>query len=132
MRAAVRRMVRDRANDRCEYCRLPQTASPFLTFHIEHIIARQHVDDDGESNLCLACAHCNLHKGPNVATVTEESRQIISLFHPRQQVWDDHFAIENGVVVGRTQIGDATVRLLKMNDDDQLQIRKALIARNEY
>jgi hypothetical protein len=73
-----------------------------------------------------------LHKGPNVATVIHESREIISLFHPRQQVWEDHFVIEDGVVVGRTPIGDATVRLLKMNDDDQLQIRKALIARAEY
>lgn len=52
MTAAVRRLVRERANERCEYCRLLQSASPFLTFRVEHIIARQHVDDDRESNLC--------------------------------------------------------------------------------
>ncbi len=132
MGAAVRRLVRERANDRCEYCRLPQSASPFLTFHVEHIVARQHVDDDRDSNLCLACAHCNLHKGPNVATVLGVTREIVSLFHPRQQLWEDHFLINDGVIFGRTRIGEATVRLLKMNDDDQLQIRKALIARSEY
>jgi len=129
---AVRRLVRERANDRCEYCRLPQSSSPVLTFHVEHIIARQHLDDERDANLCLACAHCNLHKGPNVASVLRETHEIVSLFHLRQQLWEDHFLVNDGVMFGRTRIGEVTIRLLRMNDDDQLQIRKALIARGEF
>jgi len=38
MDAATKRFVRNRAEERCEYCRLPQSAQPFLTFHLEHVI----------------------------------------------------------------------------------------------
>ena len=41
MPEALRRMTRERAGERCEYCRLPQIVS-VLSFHIEHIIPRQH------------------------------------------------------------------------------------------
>jgi len=37
--AAVRDLVRRRAGDRCEYCRLPQHADE-AKFHIEHISLR--------------------------------------------------------------------------------------------
>jgi len=40
---ATRAAVRERAGDRCEYCSLAETAEPFFSFHIEHIVARQHV-----------------------------------------------------------------------------------------
>src|SRR5437867_825446 len=63
----LRRRVIERAGNRCEYCRLSQEHELFGTFHIEHIIARQHGGDDSEGNLCLACSSCNLHKGPIVA-----------------------------------------------------------------
>ena len=58
MDVATRRLVRERARDRCEYCRLPQAAVQ-ATFHVEHIIAKQHVVDDAPSNLALACDRCN-------------------------------------------------------------------------
>jgi hypothetical protein len=60
----VRDFVRQRAGDRCEYCRLPQHADE-ARFHIEYIVARQHAPpyaDDSE-NLALACHRCNLYKG---------------------------------------------------------------------
>ena len=44
MDASTRELVRRRAGDRCEYCRMPQAATPFIPFHLEHIIAKQHVD----------------------------------------------------------------------------------------
>ena len=44
MDAATRRLVLRRAGSRCEYCRLPQHAVD-LTFHVEHIIAKQHGGD---------------------------------------------------------------------------------------
>ncbi len=132
MDAMTRSRVRDRANHRCEYCRLPQSAAPFLTFHIEHIQATQHIRDDSLDNLSLACPHCNLHKRPNLATLSEEAGELVLLFHPREQAWDDHFRISGARIEGHTEVGKATARLLKMNEEDQIEIRAALISRGEF
>ncbi|MCA9047088.1 MAG: HNH endonuclease [Planctomycetaceae bacterium] len=132
MDEALRRFVRDRAGNRCEYCRLPQDAAPFLRFHVEHIQASQHVQDDSESNLCLACPRCNLQKGPNLSTLIGPDRRLVRLFHPREDSWDEHFEIVDGRIVGKTDIGTATARLLLMNADDQLRIRRMLIQRREF
>jgi hypothetical protein len=53
MDAGLRDFVRDRAGHRCEYCHLPQAAEPFFTYHIEHIVARQHGGGDDDLNLLL-------------------------------------------------------------------------------
>ena len=59
MDEATRDQVRRRAGDRCEYWRLPQEAS-VLTFHVDPIVAKQHMDDaqDGPQLLYLACKIC--------------------------------------------------------------------------
>lgn len=132
MDAETRRQVRDRADDRCEYCQMPQAYSSFLTFHIEHIEATQHVLDDSLDNLCLACPHCNLNKGPNLATLSEEGRELTRLFHPRRDDWYAHFALNGAVIVGLTEVGRATARLLKMNAPDRVQIRLGLLQRGEF
>jgi len=66
MDARLRQFVRQRANGGCEYCGLTQEQEPLL-FHIEHIVPRQHGGADNDENLALACHHCNLRKGPNLA-----------------------------------------------------------------
>ena len=68
--------------------------------HIEHIIARQHLDDDSPQNLCLACPHCNLHKGPNLTTLLEPTREVVLLFNPRELSWEEHFRFEGPIIVG--------------------------------
>jgi 5-methylcytosine-specific restriction endonuclease McrA len=69
---ALRSLIGQRAGDVCEYCRLPQTASPIVRFHVEHIIARQHGGATEPDNLAFACGHCNFHKGPNIAALDPE------------------------------------------------------------
>jgi hypothetical protein len=34
--------VRERAKSRCEYCSMPQWATPVLPFHTDHIVAQPH------------------------------------------------------------------------------------------
>jgi hypothetical protein len=80
---ALRSLVR-RGGDVCEYCRLPQAASRFVRFHVEHIIARQHGGPTEPDNLGLSCGFCNFHKGPNIASLDPESGQLAPLFHPRR------------------------------------------------
>lgn len=59
----VREMVRQRAGDRCQYCRIPQYAIPDVRFHVEHVVAVQHGGGDDPENLALACDRCNYYKG---------------------------------------------------------------------
>jgi len=128
---ALRSLVRRRAGDVCEYCRLPQTASRFARFHVEHIIARQHAGATEADNLALACHFCNYHKGPNIAALDPETGELVPLFHPRRDRWADHFTWNGTVVVGRTAIGRATVQLLAMNDWQRVEVRENLKAEGE-
>ena len=120
-----RQRVRDRAENFCEYCRLPQSAL-WTRFHIDHVIASQHRDDDNESNLCLSCPQCNFHKGTNLSSVDPLSGNIVRLFDPRNDVWGDHFLMENFHVVGRTAKGRTTARLLQMNSPHRVELRTVL------
>jgi len=82
MDATSRQLVRERAGNLCEYCRLPQ-GSYDLTFHVEHIVAQQHQPDHTLFNLALAFDQCNLHKGTNLVTIEQQSGQQVRLFNPR-------------------------------------------------
>ena len=121
--AAIQRLVRRRAGNRCEYCGLSQSAAPIASFHIEHVIAKQHGGEDDQSNLALACYHCNLHKGPNLAGIDRETGDLVALFNPRKQRWDEHFGRTGPTIVGRTLTGRVTVAVLAMNADDLRLLR---------
>jgi hypothetical protein len=126
--AESRYLVRQRAELRCEYCRLPEELGE-VTFHVEHIVARQHQGSDELSNLALACDRCNLYKGPNLSTKFEG--ETVELFHPRQHMWSDHFAFFGPEIAGVTPTGQATVQLLKMNSPRRVAIRRRMLARGE-
>ena len=125
MTSGARAFVRQRAGDRCEYCQLHQDDSPLAALHIEHIRPRKHGGSDDESNLCLACIDCNLHKGSNLTGIDPDSEVMTPLFHPRDQKWEDHFEWEGIRIVGKTAIGRTTIRVLCMNSDEQLELRMA-------
>ena len=130
MDAATRKFVRERAENRCEYCLLPQQYAE-LTHHIEHIIAKQHGGSDEADNLALACHRCNLRKGPNVTGIDPDTEQIVQLFHPRRDNWQNHFRFRGPYIEGITPTGRATVRVLTLNDARRLDLRLELIARGE-
>ena len=89
--AATKRLVRQRAANRCEYCGLHQDHSPLATLQIEHINPKKHGGADDHDNLALACIDCNLAKSSNIAGRDPVTSQLTLLFHPRQDRWDDHF-----------------------------------------
>jgi hypothetical protein len=119
---SARRLVRQRASEKCEYCGLAQSSFPLVTFHVEHVIAKQHGGSDDLDNLCLSCHWCNLFKGPNLSTMVDG--ELKRLFHPRTDRWADHFAMEEGEIRGLSAIGNATVSLLNMNDPDRVELRR--------
>jgi 5-methylcytosine-specific restriction endonuclease McrA len=123
MTSATRVRVRERAANRCEYCQTHQDDSPLAALHIEHIRPLKHGGSDDESNLCLACIDCNLHKGPNLTGIDPVTDEVTPLFNPREQLWDDHFCWQGIQIVGLTPIGRTTIRVLCMNSDEQLELR---------
>jgi hypothetical protein len=127
----LRELVRQRSGDRCEYCRLPQGVAPVIRFHVEHVVARVHGGSDDPANLALACPRCNCYKGTNLSAPDPQTTSVTMLFHPRQHSWDEHFRFDQGVIVGLTATGRATVHLLRMNDQQRLRLRTELLRRNE-
>jgi hypothetical protein len=131
MDARLRELVRQRAGDRCEYCRLRQQHDRFRTFHVEHIVARQHRGSDDLENLAWACYQCNAHKGTNLATFDPDTNEVVRLLHRRRDQWVEHFALEGLRVVGRTAIGRTTAWLSQMNSEERVGLRSVLLELGE-
>jgi hypothetical protein len=131
MEETLKRFVRNRAQARCEYCRLPENVSGLLPFHIEHIRARQHRGSDDPDNLCWACSRCNNLKGPNPSAFDPLTDELVRLFNPRRDSWEQHFRWEAAVIVGITAEGRATIDLLQMNEERRLRLRIALLENDE-
>lgn len=128
MDESTRELVRRRAGQRCEYCRLHEEDDPLFAFHIEHIIARQHGGTDYPSNLALACHQDNLRKGSNLTGIDPVTKKLTRLFNPRRHKWSRHFCWDGPILVGRTAIGRTTVAVLGMNLPHRITLREALIA----
>jgi hypothetical protein len=126
MDAAARDLVRRRAAERCEYCRLHQENSE-LNHHVEHIVAKQHGGPDDPNNLALACHRCNLHKGPNLTGIDPQTGQVVPLFHPRRDRWSEHFVFAGARLEGISATGRATVQVLAMNDVRCLEVRREVL-----
>ena len=115
--------MRERAENRCEYCQVHQDDSPLAALHIEHIIPRVHGGNDELDNVALACIDCNLHKGPNLTGFGPSTGTLCELFHPRRQRWTDHFEWAGTHILGKTAIGRTTIQVLHMNSEDQRALR---------
>ena len=118
----LRRLVAARADYRCEYCRLSE-ADTSTRHTIDHIIAVKHGGPTEPDNLALACVECNANKGSDIATIDPEGTELVRLFNPRFDNWDEHFVLNDVMIVGLTPIGRATVRMLQFNEPVQLQRR---------
>jgi hypothetical protein len=125
MDAATSQFIRERAGNRCEYCRLSQDFSA-LRFHIEHVVARQHRGTDSPENLALACPECNFHKGTNLSSIDPDTGEPSHLFNPRKDIWDEHFLREGADIRGKTTVGRTTAWLLDMNSAERLRLRTLL------
>ncbi|MBN2303855.1 MAG: HNH endonuclease [Anaerolineae bacterium] len=127
-----RQIVRERARDCCEYCRLPAPAGT-VAFHVDHIIPVKHGGSDDLDNLCLACYKCNAHKSHDLTGIDPSTGEIARLYHPRHQVWGDHFALQADMQIeGITPEGRTTIRVLQMNDTDRVANRQILAELGEY
>ena len=129
--AALRRLVRERAHNRCEYCLIPESIS-FAPHWIDHVVAEKHGGKTEAENLANCCVLCNQRKGSDLSSIDPETGEVVPLFHPRRDRWDDHFVWDGPLIVGRTAIGRATIWALAVNDTDFLAVRAALIREGNW
>jgi hypothetical protein len=120
--ARLRRRVIQRAEGRCEYCRLSQ-AGQEATFHIDHVVPVAAAGETRADNLALACVSCSLHKSARQTAQDPESGRAVALFNPRTDIWLEHFRWEGVHLAGLSPTGRATIAALLMNRPLILAIR---------
>ncbi|NEQ67737.1 MAG: HNH endonuclease [Symploca sp. SIO2D2] len=119
---SLRRLVIQRSDNRCEYCKISQTGQ-VATFHIDHIIPVVAGGKTSTENLALACVSCSLRKGARQILKDSETGELVSIFNPRQQEWKEHFTWNDLQILGLTATGRATLQALDLNRPTMLAIR---------
>lgn len=130
MEDRLRQQVRDRAGDRCEYCRLPRHADR-LPFQVDHIIAEFHHGTSDFDNLAWSCFGCNVYKGTNLAGIDPLTQETASLVHPRKDDWDEHFEWHGPTLIGKTKRSRATIDVLRINLPSRVEHRRLLFLLSE-
>lgn len=100
----------------CAYC---QSAVRIvgMSFEIDHIIPESLGGLTVRENLCLCCSGCNERKSCRTAAPDPVTHRRVALFHPRRQVWSQHFrwADKGRLIAGLTPVGRATIQTLQLN-----------------
>ena len=127
----VKKLVRERAGYRCEYCRSPESHIPD-SLSIEHILPRSLGGDNSERNLALSCQRCNALKFVSIEAPDPLTSDRVGLYHPRLQNWKEQFqwGDERTILVGKTATGRATIEKLKLNRVGVVNLRRLLILVN--
>jgi hypothetical protein len=88
----LRHEVSRRAGNRCEYCLLHQDFAA-STHQVDHVIAEKHRGLTSSENLALSCTICNRRKGSDIGALDPETGQLVRVFSPRTQNWQEHFEL---------------------------------------
>jgi len=104
-------------NQHCAYCHTRE-AIIGQVMTVDHVIPESEGGQTEFKNVCFCCRRCNEFKGPKTKIQDPLTGDFVSLYHPRYQRWDEHFAWdETGtLILGLTATGRATVTGLNMND----------------
>lgn len=131
--AQLKKIVAERAQGCCEYCR-SQARFAIQPFSIEHIIPRSQGGKTTLDNLALSCQGCNNHKYNKIAGREPVSGDIVPLYHPRQQQWSDHFGWNDSfsLIIGLTPTGRTTVEALQLNREGVVNLRRILYVMAEH
>ncbi|TXH68242.1 MAG: HNH endonuclease [Thiothrix sp.] len=123
----LRQQVGERAKGCCEYCLSQVRFSP-QAFSVEHIHPRSLGGVTHLDNLALSCAGCNGHKYNKTQAPDPINNEMVSLFHPRQQIWTEHFSWNEHytLIIGLTPTGRATVEALQLNRSALQNLRAVL------
>ena len=122
----LRDAVCDRAQNRCEYCQLPNRGQSGR-FPVDHIVPRTEGGPTHLDNLALACPTCNGHKWMHTTGIDPATGTDQTLYHPRKDVWETHFAwLENEQLQGLDPMGRATIIRLQINNPANVEVRRLM------
>jgi hypothetical protein len=129
----LRKTIVERAKGCCEYCQ-SQAKFATQTFSVEHIKPQSKGGKTTADNLALACQGCNNHKYNKTEIYDKSMDNIISLYHPRQQNWHEHFCWNDDftLIIGLTATGRVTIEALQLNRPGLINLRRVLYAMNEH
>jgi len=121
----IRQRVREISHNRCGYC-FSHQRYVMSKLEIEHIIPKSKGGTDAEENLWLSCGLCNRYKRTQTEDFDGETGNIVPLFNPRRQIWNEHFAwsASEEEIIGLTATGRATVNALKLNNEIAVEVRR--------
>jgi len=131
MNAALVRQVWQRANNCCEYCRMPQDYDD-TPFEIDHVIARKHGGPTRAGNLALSYFSCNSCKGSDIGGLDSQTRTLTPLYNPRRHKWERHFRWHGPYLIGRTAVGRVTIAVLDINDPFRVELREGLMEEGAF
>jgi hypothetical protein len=117
------------AGFRCGYCLIDERLTG-IPLSIEHLLPESRGGTTERTNLWRSCRPCNEFKGAKVEALDPLSQEMVPLFNPRLQPWQDHFSWdETGIlIVGRTTVGRATIDALQLNRSLALSARRRWVA----
>jgi hypothetical protein len=129
----LQKRIRNHFANCCAYCKTAESLT-VSTFEFEHIIPRSAGGETIFENMCLACPSCNRYKASRQTALDPITHQEVSLFHPQQQLWADHFtwSKDSTEIIGLTPVSRATISALKMNRPQLTRIRKMWVKLREH
>lgn len=122
---ALRREVASRGKYSCEYCLMPESQL-LAGCEVDHVISRKHGGLSDSANLAYCCERCNRAKGTDVGSVIGSQKRFVRLFNPRIDSWHEHFRLTGAVIEPLSEIGEATVIVLRFNWSDRVLQRRVL------
>lgn len=127
----LRQFVARRADHLCEYCLISEEDT-FWGCQIDRIISLKHDGSTMADNLAYACAVCNRQKGSDLGSIDRNTGELVRFFNPRIDLWSDHFDLKGAVIQPRTDIGEATARILDFNSNSRVMERQILVTEERY
>ena len=130
---SIREKVEARAKRLCEYCLSPLNFSPD-PFSIEHIFPIFKGGTNDLENLALACQGCNGFKSIKIEDFDLVSQTTAEFYNPRTDVWSEHFVWNEDFteIIGLTAKGRVTIKVLKLNRQRVVNLRRILILAGEH
>ena len=120
----ITQRVRQRARFLCEYCHTSEQWQ-YVPFTVDHVLPVAKGGQTELENLALACFHCNRRKSDLVTAVDPQTSEVVPIFNPRQDKWQEHFvwSADGLTIVALTAVGRATVEQLALNRERIIPIR---------
>ncbi len=130
---AQRKQVFKLAKGLCEYCQSQENYSN-STFEVEHIFPISKGGNTVLENLAHSCSGCNKYKSHRISVFDKITETEVFFYNPREDSWNNHFVWNEDFteIVGKTAKGRVTIKALKLNRQQVVNLRRLLVIVGEH